>query len=137
MWNAIWLSVTAFLLEGIAFRSHPAPLRGVVLAAPMILYLAAIWSAVPSEWRTISMVLSGFVLLAVGFAVRRKVYRWIGLGWIFALGGFSLIGDLVMLSTVYKILLFILLGVGLLGGSYGYVLLEKALREQDDAGSKE
>jgi len=132
MWNAAWLTVSAFLLEGFAFNKHSAVLRGAVLSYAMVLYLCAICTAVPSEWRTISMVLSGFILLTTGFLGRRQVYRWLGLGWIFGLGGLSLIRDLVMLSTLYKILLFVLLGVGLLGGSYGYVLLEKTLRQQDN-----
>lgn len=133
MWNALWLTLSGFILEAGPFRSHHGILRGLVLVYLAMLYLGALLDAVPGEWRTISIVLTGFSLMAAGFRFRRKAYRWVGLGWIFLVGGISIIADMIMLETLYKILLFILLGVGLLGGSYGYVLLEKRMRDQDKA----
>lgn len=128
-----WMMIAGVLLEAMPFRHHENVGRGALLGICTILFLSALLSAMPSQWRTISMISTGFIFLATGFCARRKLYRWLGLGWIFLIGGFSILGDMAHLSMGYKILLFILLGVGLLGGSYGYSLMQKHLKDQESS----
>lgn len=130
MLNGFWIALCGFILEAIPFRTHDGIARGILISGCALLLLSATISAVPDEWRTISLVISGFLLLACGFFCKRKLYRWLGLGWIFLPGGISILGDMIHLTMGYKILLFILLGIGLLGGSYGYSLLEKRLSNE-------
>lgn len=125
--NSIWLILNSYVLDALVYRQYHAFTRGCMLILTSSIYLEALTACLPSEWKTISLVITGFIFLTAGFALRNRLYRIIGLIWVFAIGGCSLIGDLIYLPTLYKILLFILLGTGLLGGSYGYVLLEKRL----------
>ncbi len=131
--GAIWMVVVAFLLEAIPFKRHQIGARSTLLYASSLYLLFALLIAVPAEWRTISLFGTGFAFLSTGFLARRKLYRIAGLVWVFALGGFSMLGDMSQLSMGYKILMFILMGIGLLGGSYGYSLLEKKLSKTDVA----
>lgn len=124
-----WFGMSTLILESTAFKAHNLALRLIIMIVSMLLFWATILDAVPSEWRTVSFISTGFSLLTLGFILPRKFYRWSGLTWIFVIGGFSLLADLVSLSTGYKIILFILLGAGLLAGSYGYALLEKRLKK--------
>jgi hypothetical protein len=135
-WNMLWVASVAVCLENKPFIAHPAPVRAILISFAMFYLWIATLTGPPSEWRTILLMLTGFSLLALGFLNHRKPYRWLALWWIFLIGGGSLLGDLAVLETGYKILLFILVGVGLLGGSYGYTRLEQwmnAKSSEDDA----
>jgi hypothetical protein len=125
--NGFWVSIVGLLLESKAYRSHELGVRAVLLGACSLLLVSAINQGLPHEWRTITLAATGFTLLTSGFLCKRKLYRWMGLGWVFGIAGLSMLGDMVSLSMGYKILLFILLGAGLLGGSYGYSVLARRL----------
>lgn len=133
MLSAAWVSLVGFLLEHFPFRKHNGIARGFLLVFNALLLFSAILSAIPGEWRTISFALTGFSFLACGFWCRRKLYRWAGLAWIFLVGGVSIIIDMIALDMIYKILLFILLGCGLLGGAYGYSRLERLISQEEKA----
>ena len=123
--TATWVALTSLILESIPFRNFDKGVRGAFLVLAQFLMMVTIFSQASSNWRTVSLALSGFVLLGSGLFFARKSFRVSGLIWIFVLAGFSLIGDLAFLSMGYKILTFILLGLGLLGGSFGYSILAK------------
>lgn len=134
LWNGVAFIVCTFILEATAFREHPEPLRCVLLVLAGALYFGVITHAAPAEYRTLTYALSGFAWLASGLIWPRRMYRILGLCWIFLIGGFSLVTDFFYLETIYRILLFILVGVGLLTGSYGYVVLERrVLKAQSSA----
>jgi len=125
--TASWIALTILILESIPFRNFNKGVRAAFLVLAQFLMMVTIFSQASSNWRTVSLTLSGFVLLGSGLFFARKSYRVSGLIWIFVLAGFSLLGDLAFLSMGYKILTFILLGLGLLGGSFGYSILAKKL----------
>lgn len=136
MISAAWLCLVSLLLEAVPFRNQEGIFRACFLLIPaQWLALSAIMTVATSEWRTITIFSMGFIDLALGFILQRKLYRILGLSWIFLIGGVSLLSDMAFLSTGYKILVFILLGVGLLAGSYFYSLLAKRLLVEQTAGN--
>lgn len=127
-----WIVVIACVLEGVPYRQSEKGIRGAFLAVALFILLSVTTSSVHSEWRTMVLVLEGFAFLVAGFLWPRKTYRWIGLGWVFLPGAISIVADIIHLDVVYKIGVFILLGLGLLAGSYGYSRLEKGLLQEEN-----
>jgi hypothetical protein len=127
------VAAVGLILENTAYRTADTILRISLMIVCSVIFLIAIMIGLENYWITLAIVLSGFTLLMNGFLSHQAKYRWMGLAWIF-LAGFRLITiDLLTLAPPYKILLFLVLGVTLLVGSYGYNLLNRklAIKESD------
>jgi hypothetical protein len=88
-------------------------------------FLLALMIGLSSYWITLSIVLTGFVLLLGGFVSSQEKYRWMGLAWLFLAIIRVFFIDLLTLAMPYKIVLFLVLGITLLAGSFGYNLLAR------------
>jgi hypothetical protein len=95
-------------------------LRVTLVTLATALAVLALKKIAPVTLLTVSWAVAGFLLLALGFAVRERPYRIGGL----VLLGFSLLRvlfyDLAKFETIYRILSFIGLGVILLALAYLY-----------------
>jgi len=129
--SSSWIGLVTVLIETIPFKAHSKAVRTSLLVCVHLLALCTIMMISTPEWRTMSIMAVGFLELGIGFAFQRKVYRVLSLAWIFVIGGISMLLDMASLSTGYKILLFILLGIGLLVGSFFYSLLAKRLLAEE------
>lgn len=69
---------------------------------------------------TISWSLLAFIVLATGFALKERVYRWLGLGILTVAIARIFVIDVWQLDTVYRILSFLVLGVVLLALGFLY-----------------
>lgn len=125
--TAAFMYAAACLLEHALFKVRHVALSSLMLIPASLIFYFVLMDEAPDEWRTLSVVATGFALLATGFVLGLKKFRLAGLLWIFIGGGLSLLPDLAGLAIEYKIILFILSGLGLIGGSYAYHLFEKRL----------
>jgi uncharacterized membrane protein len=128
--NALWITLVTLYLEYGPFRKQSGGSNLFLIILAHLLMLSAILKVTDVNLHTVGILLESFVTLGAGFVLRRKVYRMVGLGVLFSCGGFSLLIDLIRLETMYKILLFMVLGAGLLAGSYGYSWLSRRLPEE-------
>jgi uncharacterized membrane protein len=78
---------------------------------------------------TISWSLLAFVVLAAGFALKERVYRWLGLGILTVAIARIFIIDVWQLDTIYRILSFLVLGVVLLALGFLYNRFADLLRK--------
>jgi uncharacterized membrane protein len=106
------------LLEG----NEPELLAPLFSMATFLLGLT-IFEYIKSPWISVAFGVSGVALFAIGFAIKDKLFR---------LGGLVLFGitlahivfvDLSVLSILYKIISFIVLGILFLGVSFVYTKL--------------
>jgi hypothetical protein len=92
----------------------------VVFWAATLMGVVAIYRYVNHSWISLGLGVAGVVMFAAGFLIQDKIFRWAGLG-IFALTVMRVIFiDLSMLSVIYKIISFIIIGILFLGISYLY-----------------
>jgi hypothetical protein len=111
-------------------RGHAPAARSTLLrtlasagAAGGLLQLARI--AVPLGYQTLAWVGAGFVLFALGFALRARAYRWFGFAAL-ALAALRLIAiDLRRFTPDQRILTFVLAGIALLVVSFVYSRRER------------
>jgi hypothetical protein len=134
--NALWVAGVSLCMEYKPFRHHSAPGGITLIVFAHLLIWTTVLKVSNENWRTLGIMLDGFSTLAAGFLLRRKRYRVTGLAIIFGFGGMSMLVDMIRLETIYKILLFILLGIGLLAGSYGYSRLSRHLEKEDVAAAE-
>lgn len=128
IYSALWVAVSGFALEQLIFNASEKAWRGALLALSSLGFLVTTTSQLDNHWHTVTYVLTGFTLMAPGVILNMRKHRWNGLVWLgLALVHIVLI-DIATLDTLYKILVFMLLGAGLLVASYGYVYLEKRLK---------
>jgi uncharacterized membrane protein len=80
-------------------------------------YLTASWS------------LLGLALFTIGFALRERGYRWLGLGVLAAALGRVLLFDVWKLETIYRILSFMALGIVLLVLGFIYNRYQERIRQ--------
>ncbi|MFA5271364.1 MAG: DUF2339 domain-containing protein [Candidatus Omnitrophota bacterium] len=96
------------------------PASVVVFWAATLMSICTISRYVDHSWISLGLVVAGVVMFAAGFLIQDKIFRWAGLG-IFALTVMRVIFiDLSMLSVIYKIISFIIIGILFLGISYIY-----------------
>ena len=121
--SAFSIALVGFLLESFVVDRWNSVARWVMLIASNFLVLLTIWLEVPGHWITVTETITGLVLLTLGFVITQKKHRWMGLGWL-ALAMLHLIFvDIASLAPVYKVVMFLVLGGGLLGASFGYNVL--------------
>ncbi|MCA9842755.1 MAG: DUF2339 domain-containing protein [Cyanobacteria bacterium HKST-UBA03] len=105
-------------LETLAFRNQI--IRLALLLASMGLLWAGLVSELTRNWETVSFVVCGLLFLGLGLSVKWPRYRWAGMGWLIIAAVFFIGRDLAHLDTPYKIALYLLAGLGLLGASFVY-----------------
>jgi hypothetical protein len=111
--------------RGHAPAARSAPLRTLAITgvAAGLLLLAQV--AVPRGYHTLAWVGAGFVLFALGFALRARAYRWSGFAAL-ALAASRLVAvDLRRFSPGQRILTFVLAGIALLVVSFVYARRER------------
>lgn len=114
------VSLVSLMLEANVYKNNDRIGRICLMIVSSFVFLTALMIGLQSYWITLATVITAFVLLMGGFISHQSRYRWMGLCWMF-LAGFRLFTvDLLTLETPYKVLLFLVLGVTLLAGSYGY-----------------
>jgi len=125
------LAQLACVLAMVAVERGHAPaarstlLRTLVIAAVAVGLLALARLAVPPGYHTLGWVGAGFVLFALGFALRARAYRWSGFAAL-ALAALRLIAvDLRLFSPDQRILTFVLAGIALLVVSFVYARRER------------
>jgi hypothetical protein len=127
--GALGVILVGYILERTTYRSYPQVVKVLLLGALSLDWLIALVILFDGQALTLSWVLTGFVLILTGLAMRIRLYRWMGLAWLLLSGGKLLLVDTMMLSVPEKILLYLVLGVGLLGASYLYSRIGKRLLE--------
>ncbi len=92
----------------------------VVFWVATLIGVITIYRYVEHSWISLGLGIAGVIMFAAGFLIQDKIFRWAGLG-IFALTVIRVIFiDLSMLSVIYKIITFIIVGILFLGISYLY-----------------
>jgi uncharacterized membrane protein len=95
-------------------------LRVTLVSLLTAVALVGLYKLLEQNWLTFGWTMAGFLLLALGFALRERPYRLAGL----TLLGFAfarvIIHDWTRLETIYRILSFIGLGVILLVMAFLY-----------------
>ncbi|MFA6281323.1 MAG: DUF2339 domain-containing protein [Candidatus Omnitrophota bacterium] len=92
----------------------------VVFWVATLMSVCAIYRHTAHSWISLGLVVAGVIMFIAGFLIKDKIFRWAGLG-IFALTVIRVIFiDLSMLSVIYKIISFIIIGILFLGISYLY-----------------
>jgi hypothetical protein len=110
--------------RGHAPAARAAPLRTLAIAGVAVGLLQLARIAVPPGYHTLAWVGAGFVLFALGFALRTRAYRWSGFAAL-ALAAFRLIGvDVRRFSPDQRIVTFVLAGIALLAVSFVYARRE-------------
>lgn len=105
--------------------AHSALLRTLATAGVAVGLLLLAQVTVPPGYHTLAWVGSGFVLFALGFALRARAYRWSGFAAL-ALAASRLIAiDLRRFSPDQRILTFVLAGIALLVVSFVYARRER------------
>ncbi|MCW5824837.1 MAG: DUF2339 domain-containing protein [Cyanobacteria bacterium TGS_CYA1] len=85
-----------------------------------ILLSLALWDLMPSEWLTASLALQGFLLLAIGFILPDRAFRYSGLTVFLLLGTKLLMDDFICARTDVRILSVIWAGSVLIASSFMY-----------------
>jgi hypothetical protein len=122
------LTFVTLYLEHAVYRL-PSPLNSIQIFIGTVLILAGLHEGVEREWMTLSAIGVGVIGLLVGFGANLQKYRMTSLVWLLVIGGYYIIADVFALSMPYRIASFIVLGLVLLGGSYGYYKLEARLKQ--------
>ncbi len=78
---------------------------------------------------TISWSLLAFAVLAAGFALKERIYRWLGLGILTVAIARIFIIDVWQLDTIYRILSFLVLGIVLLALGFLYNRFAELLKK--------
>jgi uncharacterized membrane protein len=115
-----WMLLCGLYLEHRNYSRRPAWLGNLFLVLLTLAFLGTVVTVLHGYALTLACVVTGFVFLAGGFGLRQRKYRWTGLAWLVLAGGKLVLIDTVLLDPLAKILLYILLGVGLLGASLAY-----------------
>lgn len=103
--------------ECFAIEEH---LTSACIAAASLVLTGALWREVPSRWLSLAWAGEGFALVALGFALREKAFRYSGLAVFAALVLKILLVDLAAAETIYRILSFIVAGLVLMAASLAY-----------------
>jgi uncharacterized membrane protein len=91
--------------------------RWVVLVSREHFLLTATWAAL------------ALVIFGGGFALRERMYRWLGLGILASAVGRAFLSDVWKLPTIYRILSFMALGVVLLALGFIYNKYQEKIKE--------
>lgn len=122
-----WVVLCGLFLENRNDAQRPGWLSAIQLALLSIEFLGLLIKVAEGQWLTMTMVITSFALIGWGLWKHLKRYRWTGLVWLL-IAGFKLVCfDTIALETPYKILLYLVLGLGLLGASFAYSVLAKNL----------
>ena len=78
---------------------------------------------------TVSWAALAAALFAVGFALRERMHRWLGLGILACAVGRVFLSDVWKLEQIYRILSFIALGVVLLALGFIYNKYQDKIRQ--------
>lgn len=120
-----------FILEYFSWRnnSNRVSLSTIVLTLTLLFYDVYWLLCLPSQYEAIAFSMAGFLMLAIGFIFKIKRIRVCGITQLGIALMHLVVYDLANLPTLFKIITFMLLGVGLLGASYGYGLMLKQLQK--------
>ena len=109
------LGSVAILITGIALWTFVS--RWVVLTSGARFLLTVSWAA-----------LAAF-LFALGFLLRERMHRWLGLGILTCAVGRVFLSDVWKLDTIYRIFSFMALGVVLLALGFIYNKYQEKIRQ--------
>ena len=112
----------------------PAPAHMVtILAAGLSLWLFlsrwVVQAAGGKFFLTASWAVLALVVFATGFALRERVYRWLGLAVLAGALGRVVLLDVWQLALVYRVLSFMALGIALIVLGYVYTRWQDKIRE--------
>ncbi|HTS16159.1 MAG TPA: DUF2339 domain-containing protein [Verrucomicrobiae bacterium] len=108
------LALFAFAERTLARDTAFAELRLTLMVVLTALALSGLYNLVSAAFLTVAWALLGFVLLAIGFALKQRSYRMAGLAALAFSLARAVLHDMARVETVYRILSFIGLGVILL-----------------------
>lgn len=123
-----WLAIVTLIIDHFILSSTSRSLSFIFLFVSGCFALQGLEGSIPREWMTLSTILFGCLLLGVGVFKNIKQYRLFSLVWLAAISGSYIVSDVFTLSMPYRIASFIILGLVLLGGSYGYHRMEHMLK---------
>lgn len=115
--------------RGHAPAARAALLRTLAIAGVALGLLLLAQVTVPPGYHTLAWVGAGFVLFALGFALRARAYRWSGFAALTLAATHLIAVDLRWFSPDQRVLTFVLAGIALLVVSFVY-----ARRERRDSG---
>lgn len=125
---AILYTAGLFYAKGTTFGGERA-LRHVFNL--MATYVLAVFAAQEFEngWISCAWAIQGAALLGVGFRLKDKWLRVMGLGMFALLVGKLLLVDLAAAQAIHRILAFIVAGLALLGSSFAYTWFARKLEQ--------
>jgi uncharacterized membrane protein len=130
--HLLFLFVAVTEAMNLALHTPPAP-PSTLGAQDLSLFLTLLNGAIASQEQTLSMVatltlaLYAALLVVLGFTLRDKLHRYLGLGLFAATLGKLLLWDVWHLSRLYQTLVLLALGALLLGASFLYARFGKRL----------
>ncbi len=136
-WYAWTTAITLALCAALSWR-YRAPIAGPRFAferwlrdayaiAAAALLIGLLWTELHRQWVSVAWAVEGATVLALGFAARDRVLRYIGLA-VFGLMVLKILFvDLAGVETIYRILSFIVAGLVLLVASYAYTRFSSRL----------
>jgi hypothetical protein len=111
--------------RGHAPAARSSLLRTLAIAGVAAGLLQLVRVTVPSGYHTVGAVGAGFVLFALGFALRERVYRWCGFAALALAASRLVVIDVRQLSPDQRIVTFVLAGIALLVVSFAYARRER------------
>ena len=127
-WQALWVIAIGLFLEKYVYQKFDFASILILIASHFGLILIII-KAVTSEYITLTNLIIGIIFLVLGLVLKDRKYRYSGLMWFLFSSLHLLFIDIQHLEILYKILVFICFGIGLIATSFGYNLLEKHLKK--------
>ncbi len=89
-------------------------MRNFYLGAATVAVPYGLYHTVPPGWVSTSWLLAAAVYFGVSIWLRNRKYRWMAIGTVLATVGYVFVFDLARLPPAYRIVSFLVLGVGLL-----------------------
>lgn len=138
--DAYWLnllSLLALLIMQQILRRSPEPfsldetIHGTVIfiAGVSLWRLLACWVTTSGIFLTMSWAGFAVVVFALGFFLRERFHRWLGLGVLAAAVGRVVLVDVWKQGTIYRVLTFMALGVALLVVGFIYNKYQEKIRQ--------
>lgn len=135
--QALWIIGIGLFLDKYVYSKKLVYPSILILIASHFGLILVIVRIVESNYITLTSLIIGIIFLVLGLILKERKYRYSGLIWFLLSSLHLLFVDIRHLETLYKILVFICFGIGLITTSFGYNLLEKHLKQIEESSEKE